>query len=77
MITFTLQQAFEACQKNETDWLNRKADLAVIEPEYREQVLAGNERIPLRLQELREIIDIKKWEINQAAGRYIRSHEAV
>lgn len=26
---------------------------------------------------LREIIDVKKWEINQAAGRYIRSHEEV
>ncbi len=29
------------------------------------------------LQTLREIIDVKKWEINQAAGRYIRSHEEV
>jgi hypothetical protein len=26
---------------------------------------------------MRDIIDVKKWEINQAAGRYIRSHEAV
>ncbi|HBU7563400.1 phage polarity suppression protein, partial [Klebsiella pneumoniae] len=25
MTTLTLQQAFEACQKNETAWLNRKA----------------------------------------------------
>ncbi|HBY8381208.1 phage polarity suppression protein, partial [Klebsiella pneumoniae] len=24
MTTLTLQQAFEACQKNETAWLNRK-----------------------------------------------------
>ncbi|MEP8641362.1 phage polarity suppression protein [Enterobacter kobei] len=29
------------------------------------------------MQTLREIIDVKKWEINQAAGRYIRSHEEV
>ena len=30
-----------------------------------------------RLQTLRELIDIKKWEINQAAGLYISSHEEV
>ncbi len=24
---------------------------------------------------LRDIIDVKKWEVNQTAGRYIRSHE--
>ena len=77
MTTLTLQQAFEACQKNETAWLNRKAELAAAEQEYREQVLAGDERIPGRMQKLRDIIDVKKWEINQAAGRYIRSHEAV
>ena len=29
------------------------------------------------LQTLREIIEVKKWEINHAAGRYIRSHEEV
>nr|ADR67007.1 phage polarity suppression protein [Klebsiella pneumoniae subsp. pneumoniae] len=33
--------------------------------------------IPGRMQTLRDIIDVKKWEINQAAGRYIRAHEAV
>ncbi len=36
-----------------------------------------DDRIPGRMQTLRDIIDVKKWEINQAAGRYIRSHEAV
>ncbi|HBT6784832.1 TPA: Polarity suppression protein, partial [Klebsiella pneumoniae] len=77
MTTLTLQQAFEACQKNETDWLNRKAELAAAEQEYREQMLAGDERIPAIMQELRDIMDVKKWEINQSAGRYIRSHEAV
>ena len=66
-----------ACQKNETAWLNHKAELAAAEQEFREQVLAGDDRIPGRMQKLREIIDVKKWEINQAAGRYIRSHEAV
>lgn len=77
MTPLTLQQAFEACQKNETVWLNRKAELAAAEQEYREQVLAGDDRIPARLQKLRDIIEVKKWEINQAARRYIRSHEAV
>ena len=77
MTTLTLQQAFEACQKNETAWLNCKAELAAAEQEYQEQVLAGDDRIPGRMQKLRDIMDVKKWEINQAAGRYIRSHEAV
>ena len=77
MTTLTLQQAFEACQTNKTAWLNRKAELAAAEQEYREQVLAGGDRIPGRMQTLRDIIDVKKWEINQAAGRYIRAHEAV
>jgi hypothetical protein len=27
--------------------------------------------------QLREIIDVKKWEINLEAGRYIRSHKEV
>ena len=42
----------------------------ITEREYREQLLAGDE-----MQNLRDYIDVKKWEINQAAGRYIRSHE--
>lgn len=29
------------------------------------------------LQMLRDIINVKKWKINRAAGRYIRSHEEV
>ncbi len=29
------------------------------------------------LDELRNIIEVRKWQVNQAAGRYIRSHEAV
>ncbi|MDM2801026.1 Polarity suppression protein, partial [Citrobacter sp. Cpo109] len=58
-------------------WLKRKAELADLEREYREQLLAGDEQIPRRMQDLRDNIDVKKWEINQAAGRYIRSHEKV
>lgn len=29
------------------------------------------------MQSLRDRIDVKKWEVNQAAGRYIFSHEEV
>ncbi len=56
--------------------MNRKAELAATELGYRDLLLddATGSR---RLQTLRELIDIKKWEINQAAGRYIRSHEEV
>lgn len=77
MTTVTIQQAFEACQTNKNTWLKRKAELADLEREYREQLLAGDEQIPRRMQDLRDNIDVKKWEINQAAGRYIRSHEEV
>ncbi len=58
MSTITLQQAFEACQNNKTAWLNRKAELAAAEQEYREQMLVGDERIPAVMQELREIMDV-------------------
>ncbi|MQA51680.1 phage polarity suppression protein, partial [Klebsiella pneumoniae] len=63
MTILTLQQAFEACQNNETAWLNCKAELAAAEQEYQEQVLAGDDRIPGRMQTLRDIIEVKKWEI--------------
>lgn len=66
MTTVTLQQAFEACQTNKNIWLKRKAELADLEREYREQLLAGDEQIPRRMQDLRDNIDVKKWEINQA-----------
>lgn len=73
MTTQTLQKAFEACQANKSAWLQRRDELKQAEQAYREQ-LAGSGR---SLQTLREIIDVKKWEINQVAGRYIRSHEEV
>ena len=73
MTTLTLQKAFEACQANKSAWLQRRDELTQAEQAYREQ-LAGSGR---SLQTLSEIIDVKKWEINQAAGRYIRSHEEV
>lgn len=77
MNTVTIQQAFEACQTNKAAWLKRKAELVYLELEYREQLLAGDGQIPRRMQDLRNNIDVKKWEVNQAAGRYIRSHEEV
>lgn len=76
MTTLTLQKAFEACQANKSAWLQRRDELKQAEQAYREQ-LAGNGHSGRSLQTLREIIDVKKWEINQAAGRYIRSHEEV
>lgn len=76
MTTLTLQKAFEACQANKSAWLQRRDELKQAEQAYREQ-LGGNDHSGRSLQTLREIIDVKKWEINQAAGRYIRSHEEV
>ncbi|WP_319951725.1 phage polarity suppression protein, partial [Klebsiella pneumoniae] len=77
MTTLTLQQAFEACQTNKTAWLNRRAELAAAEQEYQELLLDDNASGSRRLQSLRDRIDVKKWEVNQAAGRYISSHEEV
>jgi len=74
--TLMLQKAFEACQANKSAWLQRRDELKQAEQAYREQ-LAGNGHSGRSLKILREIIDVKKWEINQAAGRYIRSHEEV
>ena len=77
MTTLTLQQAFEDCLNNKTAWLKRKQELADAEQEYRELIATGDDNRNRSLQTLRDIIDVKKWEINQAAGRYIRSHENV
>ncbi|RLS12150.1 phage polarity suppression protein, partial [Enterobacter cloacae] len=76
MTTLTLQKAFEACQANKSAWLQHREELTQAEKAYREQ-LAGSGHSGRSLQTLREIIDVKKWEINQAVGRYIRSHEEV
>ena len=77
MTTLTLEQAFETCQNNKTSWLIRKQELADTEQEYGELLVSGENNRSRSLQTLRDIIDMKKWEINQAAGRYIRSHEDV
>ncbi|MEN3753700.1 phage polarity suppression protein [Mangrovibacter sp. SLW1] len=77
MTTITLQQAAAACESRKTSWLKLKSQLADAEQEYREQLIDTENRIPDRLRELRDIIDVKKWEVNQAAGLYIRAHEEV
>ena len=77
MTTLTLQQAFEACQNSKTAWLTRKQELADTGQEYRERIATADDRGLRSLQTLRDIIDVKKWEINLAAGRYIRAHENV
>lgn len=51
-------------------------ELAAAEQEYL-RLLSGEGRNVSRLDELRNIIEVRKWQVNQAAGRYIRSHEAV
>ncbi|MCU6669425.1 Polarity suppression protein [Enterobacteriaceae bacterium H4N4] len=76
MTTLTLQKAFEACQANKSAWLQRREELTQAEQTYREQ-LDGDSHNGRSLQTLRDIIGVKKWEITQAAGRYIRSHEEV
>lgn len=75
MNEITLAQAFNTCQKNKNTWLTRKNELAEAEREYQDIFAAGNDSGARPLQMLRDIIDVKKWEVNQSAGRYIRSHE--
>ncbi|HDT0937965.1 TPA: Polarity suppression protein [Escherichia coli] len=77
MTTVTLQQAFETCQNNKTTWMTRRQELAEVEQEYRELLITGDNGRTRTLNMMRDIIDVKKWEINQAAGRYIRSHDDV
>ncbi len=76
MTTMSLQQAFEVCQNNKAAWLQRKNELAAAEQEYL-RLLSGEGRNVSRPDELRNIIEVRKWQVNQAAGRYVRSHEAV
>ncbi|MCY9849091.1 MULTISPECIES: phage polarity suppression protein [Pectobacterium] len=77
MTTLTLQKAFEACQANKSAWLQRREELTQAEQSYREIIATGDDSRVRSLQTLRDIIGVKKWEINQTAGRYIRSHEEV
>ncbi|SMG60605.1 Phage polarity suppression protein (Psu) [Cedecea sp. NFIX57] len=72
-----LEQAFEVCQKSKTAWLNAKAGLAQAEMALRERELTGSPPEPEEIQALRDAADLKKREVSQSAGCYIRDHEAV
>lgn len=77
MIRAPLEQAFETCQKNKLDWMSSKSALARAEMALKEHELTSTGYEPDAVQALRDDIDLKKWAVNQSAGRYIRSHEAV
>jgi len=62
--SLALQQAFEDCLNNKTAWRKRKQELADAEQEYRELIATGDDSRSRGLQTLRDIIDVKKWEIN-------------
>ena len=72
-----LEQAFEACQKSKTTWLNGKASLAKAEMALKEFELTCHNPNPEKLQALRDTTDLRKWEVNQSARCYIHAHEAV
>lgn len=77
MIRAPLEQAFETCQKNKSDWMSSKSALARAEMALKEHELTSTRYEPDAVQALRDDIDLKKWAVNQSAGRYIRSHETV
>lgn len=77
MIRAPLEQAFETCQKNKSDWMSSNSALARAEMALKEHELTSSRYEPDAVQALRDDIDLKKWAVNQSAGRYIRSHEAV
>lgn len=77
VIRAPLEQAFEICQKNKSDWMSSNSALARAEMALKEHELISSRYEPDAVQALRDDIDLKKWAVNQSAGRYIRSHEAV
>jgi len=77
MSRIPLEQAVEACQQNKVAWLTCKAALSQAEMVYREYELTGHVTGEDTPEILRDRVDLKKWEVNQAAGHYIRAHEAV
>ncbi|EFV4531344.1 phage polarity suppression protein [Salmonella enterica] len=77
MTTTTLEQAFEACQTSKTNWHNHKAELTEAEAALAAALAVSSPGNAAKIATLRERIDVKSWEVNQSAGRYIRSHEEV
>lgn len=43
----------------------------------RERELSCDNPEPEEIQALRDLSDLKQWEVNQSAGNYIHAHEAV
>jgi hypothetical protein len=72
-----LEQAFKACQHHKTHWLSCKAGLARAEMALRELELTAGNPEPEERDAVRDLTDLKTWEVNQAAGLYIHAHEAV
>ncbi|EIT2526971.1 Polarity suppression protein, partial [Salmonella enterica] len=64
MESTALQQAFDTSQNNKAAWLQRKNELAAAEQEYL-RLLSGEGRNVSRLDELRNIIEVRKWQVNQ------------
>ena len=62
-----LEQAFKVCQHNKTRWLDSKAGLAQAEMVLRERELSCDNPEPEEIQALRDLSDLKKWEVNQPA----------
>lgn len=77
MTRIPLEQAFEVCKKSKTTWLNGKASLAKAEMALKEFELTCHNPNPEKLQALCDTADLRKWEVNQSARRYIHAHEAV
>ena len=77
MTTLTPKQAFDICQADKTAWLNLKTERAQAEQALNDHLSGDSENCPVRVAALRGRIEVKKWQINRAAGRYIRSHETL
>ncbi|EKM5761200.1 phage polarity suppression protein [Cronobacter dublinensis] len=77
MTTLTPQQAFDICQADKTAWLNLKTEREKAEQALNDHLSGDSENCPVRVAALRGRIEVNKWQINRAAGRYIRSHETL
>jgi hypothetical protein len=77
LTTLTPQQAFDICQADKTAWLNLKTEREKAEQALNAHLSGDSENCPVRVAALRGRIEVKKWQINRAAGRYIRSHETL
>ena len=65
MIRAPLEQAFETCQKNKSDWMSSKSALARAEMALKAHELTSTRYEPDAVQALRDDIDLKKWTVNR------------